>query len=94
MLFAIAAANRDPSAYPDPDRFVLSTDADPRTGSPLIGGAGERVHELFDVPSEMRFHACVPLGYPRGRFGTTQRLPTAATTYGDRWGDAPPWADT
>ena len=52
----------------------------------------DRVHALFDVPPEMRFHACIPLGYPRGRFGTTQRLPTSATTYWDRWDTPPPWA--
>jgi nitroreductase len=51
----------------------------------------DRVNELFDVAEEARFHCCVPLGYPRGNFGTTQRLPTSATTYWNRWGDPPPW---
>jgi hypothetical protein len=40
----------------------------------------------------MEFHLCIPLGYPQGNFGTTQRRPTAETTYLNRW-DAPvPWA--
>jgi nitroreductase len=51
----------------------------------------DRVNELFNVAEEARFHCCVPLGYPRGNFGTTQRLPTSATTYWNRWGDPPPW---
>lgn len=51
----------------------------------------DRVHALFEVPEEARFHCCVPLGYPRGRFGPTQRLPTSATTFWDTWGEAPPW---
>ena len=51
----------------------------------------DRVNELFGVPDDARFHCCVPLGYPRGNFGTTQRLRTTATTYWNVWGDAPPW---
>ncbi len=52
----------------------------------------ERVHALLDIPADAEFHCCVPLGYPRGNFGLTQRLPTATTTSWDRWGTAPPWA--
>lgn len=52
----------------------------------------DRVHELLDVPPSARFHCCVPLGYPRGDFGLTQRRPTAETTSWNRWGTAPPWA--
>jgi nitroreductase len=51
----------------------------------------ERVNAMFGVPGEMVFHCCIPLGYPRGRFGPTSRLPTSATTSWDRWGAAPPW---
>jgi nitroreductase len=51
----------------------------------------ERVHALFDIPSGMVFHACIPLGYPRGRFGPTSRLPISDVVYLDRWGDSPSW---
>lgn len=51
----------------------------------------DRVHSLFDIPDEARFHCCVPLGYPRGDFGPTQRLPTRVTTFWNRWGAPPPW---
>lgn len=51
----------------------------------------DRVNELVGVPDDARFHCCVPLGYPRGNFGTTQRLPTNTTTFWDRWDAPPPW---
>ncbi len=51
----------------------------------------DRLFEMFAVPSEMRFHCCIPLGYPRGNFGTTHRLPTNQTTHWNQWGEPPPW---
>ena len=51
----------------------------------------ERVNAMFNVPDEMLFHCCIPLGYPRGNFGPTSRLPTSETTSWDRWGNSPPW---
>jgi nitroreductase len=47
---------------------------------------------LFGVPEDVAFHLCIPLGYPRGNFGPTTRLPTAETMFHDRWGTPPPWA--
>jgi nitroreductase len=52
----------------------------------------ERVYALLGVPSEVEFHLCIPLGYPRGRFGATQRRPTAESTYLNRWAQQVPWA--
>ena len=51
----------------------------------------ERVNAMFGVPEEMVFHCCIPIGYPRGKFGPTSRLPTSTTTSWDRWGQQPPW---
>jgi nitroreductase len=51
----------------------------------------ERVRALLGVPAEVEFHLCIPLGYPRGRFGPTQRKPTAETTFLNRWGGPAPW---
>jgi nitroreductase len=52
----------------------------------------DRVYELLGIPETAEFHLCIPLGYPRGNFGPTQRRPTAETTFFNRW-DAPvPWA--
>jgi len=53
----------------------------------------EQVSALFAVPDDIKFHCAVPLGYPRGNFGPTHRLPTADTTYWNRWASPPPWAD-
>ena len=52
----------------------------------------ERVYSMLSIPEDIQFHGCLPLGYPRGKFGSTARLPTAATTYWDTWDSSPPWA--
>ena len=52
----------------------------------------ERVYSMFEIPREAEFHCCIPLGYPRGRFGPTRRLPTSETTSWERWNVKPPWA--
>jgi nitroreductase len=57
----------------------------------LHGDVMERVYALLGIPGEAELHLCIPMGYPRGRFGPTQRKPTAETTYFERWGGAVPW---
>lgn len=52
----------------------------------------ERVNAMFNVPDDMEFVCCLPLGYPRGNFGPTSRLPTSQTTYWDEWNAPPPWS--
>ena len=52
----------------------------------------DRVYAMFGIPEEAVFHCCIPLGYPRGRFGPTRRFPTSETTSWDRWSAKPPWA--
>lgn len=51
----------------------------------------ERVYGMFEIPGDAEFHCCIPLGYPRGRFGPTRRYPTAQTTAWNTWGTPPPW---
>lgn len=51
----------------------------------------ERVYALLGIPLEAEFQLCIPLGYPRGRFGPTRRRPTSETTFLDRWGGPVPW---
>jgi nitroreductase len=53
----------------------------------------KRVYELFEIPGSVDFRCCIPLGYPRGRFGPTSRLPTSLTTYWDGWGTPHPGDD-
>ncbi len=54
----------------------------------------ERVHELFDIPAEAQVVYCVPLGYPRGRFGPLNRKPLAEVAAVDSWNDTPDWLAT
>ena len=51
----------------------------------------DRVYDMFGIPAEAEFHGCLPLGYPRGNFGPTQRYSTSETTFWDDWDNAPPW---
>jgi nitroreductase len=51
----------------------------------------EAVYRLFDIPDDVAFHFCIPLGYPQGRFGPNVRKPTSETTFLDRWGAPVPW---
>jgi nitroreductase len=50
-----------------------------------------RFHAMFDIPDDVGFHFCVPLGYPMGNFGPNTRLPTSATSSLNRWGAPVPW---
>jgi len=52
----------------------------------------ERFHAMFGIPEKVAFHFCVPMGYPRGRFGPTARRPAAETSYLGAWGAPVPWA--
>jgi nitroreductase len=51
----------------------------------------DRVYALLGVPADIRFHCALPLGYPRGAFGPTQRYPSSHTTHWDRWEGKSPW---
>lgn len=54
----------------------------------------DRFHAMFDLPRELTFHFCIPLGYPAegGRFKESRRRPTEETACLDRWGTPLPWA--
>jgi nitroreductase len=51
----------------------------------------DRFHRMFDIPDDVGFHFCVPLGYPQGNFGPNVRKPTSETTFLNRWGAPVPW---
>ena len=51
----------------------------------------DRFHAMFGIPGDAGFHFCVPLGYPRGKFGPTVRRPTSETTFLDHWNSPVPW---
>jgi hypothetical protein len=46
---------------------------------------------MFDIPKEMTFHFCIPLGYPAVPYGPSKRKPTTETTSFNRWGGTVPW---
>ena len=50
----------------------------------------ERVHGLFAIPDTAQVVYCIPLGYPRGRFGPAQRKPLSEVCSYDRWGSSLP----
>ena len=59
---------------------------------PAAPGDYGEFRALFGVPDHIGFHFAIPLGYPRGRFGPTNRKPTAETTHWNQWGGTVPWA--
>jgi nitroreductase len=50
----------------------------------------ERVHQLLNIPDSAQVVYCLPLGYPRGSFGPTQRKPLSEVCSFDRWGNGSP----
>jgi nitroreductase len=58
----------------------------------LHPGFLERIYALLGIPSDMEFHVCIPMGYPRGNFGPTQRRPAAEVSHFNRWGTPVPWS--
>ncbi len=46
------------------------------------------IKQLLAIPDDVETCALIPLGYPRGHFGPTQRKPWQTVTYVDRWGQA------
>lgn len=52
----------------------------------------ERFHEMFAIPDDIQFHFCIPLGYPRGKFGPTTRRPATEVTHFNTWATPVPWA--
>ena len=45
-----------------------------------------RVKKLLEIPESAQIVYCIPLGYPRGRFGPTSRKPLDEVCSGDKWG--------
>jgi len=53
----------------------------------------ERVKALVEIPDEAQIVYCVPLGYPRGRFGPLNRKPLREIVSEDKWGSTPDWIE-
>ena len=95
IILAFSAANRQAaiSVVPAVQNLMLAARALGIGSLPttLHATVMERVYTLLGIPDSMDFQLCIPLGYPRGRFGPTQRRPTAEVTYLDHWGTPVPW---
>ena len=46
----------------------------------------EEMNALLGIPDDVETCALIPLGYPKGNFGPTQRRPWQEVTYVDHWG--------
>ena len=93
LVYSKASGAAAPSTFPGVQNLLLAARA-MGIGSVLTTLHPEvmaRVNSMFGVPDDMVFHCCIPLGYPRGNFGPTSRLPTSETTYWDKWNSPPPW---
>ena len=53
----------------------------------------DRVKALLEIPDEAQIVYCVPLGYPRGRFGPLSRKPLREIVSEDTWGSTPDWIE-
>jgi nitroreductase len=52
----------------------------------------DRFYAMFDIPKEMTFHFCIPLGYPAVKYGPSTRKPVSETTSWNRWSSQVPWS--
>ena len=48
----------------------------------------DRVHAMFGIPETAQIVYCLPLGYPRGRFGPAKRKPITEVCSYDNWDNA------
>jgi nitroreductase len=94
LAFSVVPADVGHSVFPAVQNLLLAARAlgIGSTLATLHEDVMPRVHAMFGVPDTARFHACIPLGYPQGRFGPTRRRPTSETTFWDYWDAPPPWA--
>jgi nitroreductase len=52
----------------------------------------DRFHAMFDIPKDMTFHFCIPLGYSAVKYGPSRRKPIAETTSWNHWAGPVPWS--
>jgi nitroreductase len=93
FLFAYALGDRSGSSiYPAVWSAMLAARAE-GVGSTLttLLAARPEVDELLGVPTEQgwRQMACIPMGYPTGKFGVPPRRPAHEVSFRNRWGESP-----
>lgn len=55
-------------------------------------GAESELRQLLEIPDDVVLAGTITLGRPAGGHGPVRRRPLSELTYGERWGEAPPWA--
>lgn len=93
VILAFTVGGAAHSVYPAVQNLLLAARAQ-GIGSVLTtlhADVLDDLYKMFDIPHDAQFHCCLPLGYPRGNFGLTPRMPTSQTTYWNKWHNAPPW---
>jgi nitroreductase len=46
----------------------------------------DEVRQLLGIPDGVETQALIPIGYPRGSFGPTMRMPAQTVTFWEKWG--------
>jgi len=59
----------------------------------ILAVKAAEVTEILGVPTDegWKMDCCVPMGYPRGRWGVAARVPAHEVTYKNHWGQATGW---
>ena len=57
------------------------------------GAVDAELRELLGIPETARIACTVTLGRPEGSHGPVRRRPLAELVFGERWGQAPSWAE-
>jgi nitroreductase len=63
------------------------------TYTTLLTQSADQVARILGVPQAARvqLYACLPMGYPVGRWGIAPRQAAQEVTYANRWGNPPGW---
>ena len=89
--FGRATTSAGGSVFPALQNAMLAARAE-GVGSTLtmfLNSRQDEVLTLLGVPEGWRMVACVPLGYPTGRWGIAPRKPAHEVTFRNRWGHPP-----
>ncbi len=57
----------------------------------LHANVEDDVQKLLNLPNGVGVVYCIPLGYPKGRFGSVTRNPLKEIVSVDKWGSLPGW---
>ncbi|MFQ5849032.1 MAG: nitroreductase family protein, partial [Candidatus Binatia bacterium] len=93
ILVCLTSPRAYSSIYPAVQNLLLAArglglGTTPATLHPIVK---DEIQALLEMPEEVEVATCIPLGYPRGRFGPTKRRPVEEVTYYDKWDNPPPW---